>query len=70
MMSGSFVHRQNSGSPRRLPRMVVLFWRHVDDFYDIWDRNEDFFGQVVEYYEDGKEVKCYEKGGECSSDED
>ena len=41
-----------------------------DDFYDVWDRNEDFFGQVVEYYEDGKEVKCYEEGGECSSDED
>ena len=24
-----FEHGQNSGSPRRLPRMVVLFWRHV-----------------------------------------
>ena len=41
-----------------------------DDFYDVWDCNEDFFGQVVEYYEDGKEVKCYEEGEECSSDED
>jgi len=33
-----------------------------DDFYDVWDRNEDFFGQVVEYYEDRKDVKCYEEG--------
>ena len=41
-----------------------------DKFYDVWDRNKDFFGQVVEYYEDGREVKCYEGGGECSSDED
>ena len=41
-----------------------------DTFYDVWDRNEDFFGQVVEYYEDRTEVKCYEEGGECSSDED
>ena len=41
-----------------------------DAFYDVWDRNEDFFGQVMEYYEDGTEVKCYEEGGECSSDED
>ena len=29
MMSGSFEHGQNSESPRRLPIMVVLFWRHV-----------------------------------------
>ena len=41
-----------------------------DAFYDIWNRNEDFFGQVIEYYEGGMEVKCYEEGGECSSDED
>ena len=26
-----------------------------DDFYDVCDRNEDFFGQLVRYYEDGKE---------------
>ena len=39
-------------------------------FYDVWDRNEDFFGQVVEYYEDRTEVKCYEEGGKCSSDTD
>jgi len=25
---------------------------------------------VVEYYQDQREVKCYEEGGECSSDED
>ena len=41
-----------------------------DKFYDVWDRNEDFLGQVLEYYEDETEVKCYEEGGECSSDED
>ena len=41
-----------------------------DDFYDVWDRKEDFFGQVLEYYDDGKEIKCYEEGGECISDED
>ena len=41
-----------------------------DKFCDVWDHNDDFFGQVVEYYEDWKEVKCYEQGGECSSDED
>ena len=22
-------------------------------FYDVWDHKEDFFGQVVDYYEDG-----------------
>ena len=41
-----------------------------DALYDVWDRNKDFFCQVVEYYEDRMEVKCYEEGGECSSDED
>jgi len=24
-----------------------------DAFHDVWDRNNDFSGQVVEYYEDG-----------------
>ena len=41
-----------------------------DEFYDVWGRNEDFFGPVLEYYEDGMEAKCYEECGECSSDED
>ena len=39
-------------------------------FYDVWDRNDDFFGQVVEYYQDRTEVKWYDEGGECSNDED
>ena len=38
--------------------------------YDVWDHNKDFFGQVMDYYEDGTEVKCYEEDGKCSSDED
>ena len=41
-----------------------------DDFHDVWDRSDACFGQVMEYYQDRTEVKCYEEGGECSSDED
>ena len=41
-----------------------------DDYFDVWDRNEDFFGQIVEYYEHRPEVKCYPDGGECASDEE
>ena len=41
-----------------------------DDYFDVWDRNEDFFGQIVEYYEHRPEVKCYPEGGECASDEE
>ena len=30
----------------------------------------DFYEEVIEYYKDRHDVKCYVKGGECDSDSD
>ena len=41
-----------------------------NDKYDYWEKSEDFYGQVSEYYKDCKEVKVYLRGGECDSESD
>ena len=38
--------------------------------YDYWEKNEDFYDLVQDYYKDSKEVKVYLKGGECDSESD
>lgn len=41
------------------------------DYYDGWQKTQrDFYEEVVEYYKDIPEVKCYEKGGDCDSESD
>ena len=41
------------------------------DKFDGWMKTqEDFYKEVVEYYKDLPEVKCYEEGGEAESDSD
>jgi len=39
-----------------------------NDLYDVWETNPDFFEAVIDYYKDGKVVKCYAQGGVCDSD--
>jgi len=38
--------------------------------YDVWETNDEFFGLIIEYYKASTVVKCYEKGGQCDSDEE
>ena len=40
------------------------------DKYDYWEKNDEFYELVQEYYKDSKEVKVYLKGGECDSESD
>ena len=38
--------------------------------YDVWVTDTDFFEQVIDYYKNNNEVKCYEEGRDCESDEE
>ena len=38
--------------------------------YDVWETNDEFFGLIIEYYKASTAVTCYEKGGQCDSDEE
>ena len=41
------------------------------DKYDAWEKCDyDFHDEVIKYYEDSNEVKCYKKGPECNSESD
>ena len=41
------------------------------ELYDgIMKTQADFYEEVIEYYKDRHDVKCYVKGGECDSDSD
>lgn len=41
------------------------------DKYDGWSKTwKDFYEEVVNYYKDSHEVKCYIKGRQCDSDTD
>ena len=39
--------------------------------YDAWKKSDyDFYDEVIKYYEDSNEAKCYKKGQECDSESD
>ena len=40
------------------------------DKYDNWEKNDDLYELIYDYYKDSKEVKVYLKGGECESESD
>ena len=41
------------------------------ELFDGWMKTQtDFYEEVVEYYKDIPEVKCYVKGGEAETDSD
>ena len=48
--------------------------KHPSDQKDLYDgimkTQADFYEEVVAYYKDRSDVKCYVKGGECDSDSD
>ena len=41
-----------------------------EDKYDNWERNDELYELIQEYYKDSKEVKVYLKGGDCDSESD
>lgn len=38
--------------------------------YENWERTEDFYEMITKYYENDRSVKCYQKGGDCESEEE
>ena len=38
--------------------------------YEKWERTEDFYEMITKYYENDRSVKCYQKGGDCESEEE
>ena len=38
--------------------------------YEFWEKTEDFYDQVKEYYKDSEEVEIHTQGGECDSESD
>ena len=41
-----------------------------EDMYDVWDTTTDFYEQVIEFYKNDKQVRCYEEHGDCNRESD
>lgn len=44
--------------------------KEQEDKYDNWEKNDELYELIREYYKDSKEVKVYLKGGDCESESD
>ena len=46
--------------------------REQEEEYDVWERNEELFDLMVDYYQNNakENVKCYIENGECESDDE